>query len=96
MATLTFDRPAGFDLAKYDDDGRFGFGEGERVLLRFCIDRAAGAHLLETPLSRDQHVAEAPEGHYRICATVIDSGMLEWWLRGFGKAVWDIRREPIS
>lgn len=34
-STLTFDRPKDFDLKKYDDDGRFGFGEGERVRLTF-------------------------------------------------------------
>ena len=89
--TITFERPKEFDLAKYDNDGRFGFGEGRRVCLSFVIDKKVGAHLLETPLSRDQKVEEREDG-YAITATVVDSGHLEWWLRGFGDRVWDVRR----
>lgn len=96
MTTLTFDRPKEFDLKKYDDDGRFGFGEGGRIRLTFCIDRKAGQHLLESPLSADQQVVENKDGRLEITATVIDSAMLEWWLRGFGTAVSDIQREPVS
>jgi predicted DNA-binding transcriptional regulator YafY len=29
VSTLAFERPRGFDLQKYDADGRFGFGEGQ-------------------------------------------------------------------
>ena len=93
-STMTFTRPPEFDLEKYDADGRFGFGEGERVSLTFTIDKTAGRHLLETPLSRDQQVEELPDA-YKITATVVDSGHLEWWLRGFGDGVWDVRREPV-
>lgn len=85
--TLTFERPRDFDLKKYDDDGRFGFGEGERVQLTFRIERDIGLHLLESPLSSDQQVVELKDGQLEITATVVDSAMLEWWLRGFGKAV---------
>ena len=93
--TFTFERPKEFDLAKYDNDGRFGFGEGRRVSLSFVIDKDAGAHLLETPLSRDQTVEEREDG-YKITATVVDSGHLEWWLRGFGDGVWDVRRRKVT
>jgi predicted DNA-binding transcriptional regulator YafY len=86
-----FARPKEFDLKRFDDDGRFGFGEGQRVKLAFCIKKDAGGHLLESPLSLDQQVKEI-EGGYEIQATVVDSAMLEWWLRGFGKAVWAVRR----
>jgi predicted DNA-binding transcriptional regulator YafY len=86
-STLTFDRPKEFDLKKYDDEGRFGFGDGERVRLTFRIERDAGLHLLESPLSTDQQVVERQDGTLEITATVVDSAMLEWWLRGFGKAV---------
>lgn len=94
MSTLTFDRPTGFDLKKHDDDGRFGFGEGERIRLTFCIERAAGLHLLETPLSTDQKAVELDDGRLEITATLVDSAMLEWWLRGFGDAVTDMRKHP--
>jgi predicted DNA-binding transcriptional regulator YafY len=96
MSTLTFDRPKEFNLKKYDDDGRFGFGEGERVRLTFRIDRNAGLHLLESPLSHDQQVVEIEGGKLEIIATVVDSAMLEWWLLGFGKAVSHVRRNYIE
>lgn len=95
MSTLTFDRPKEFDLKKYDDDGRFGFGEGEKVILTFRIERDVGLHLLESPLSNDQQVVELDNGEIEITATVVDSAMLEWWLRGFGDAIADVRRLPI-
>jgi len=96
MSTLTFDRPREFDLRKYDDDGRFGFGEGEKIRLTFRIEPSAGLHLLESPLSNDQQVVELDDGQLEITATVIDSAMLEWWLRGFGDAVQVIDRRPLE
>jgi predicted DNA-binding transcriptional regulator YafY len=92
--TLAFERPREFDLKKYDDDGRFGFGEGELVQLTFRIDRDNGLHLLESPLSSDQQVVELDDGQLEITATVVDSAMLEWWLRGFGDAIANVRRRP--
>jgi predicted DNA-binding transcriptional regulator YafY len=92
--TLGFERPKEFSLAKYDDDGRFGFGEGKRIRLTFRIDRKAGRHLLETPLSVDQVVTEYGD-HLEVSATVVDTAQLEWWLRGFGDQVNDIRRKTV-
>ncbi|MGD9775177.1 helix-turn-helix transcriptional regulator [Diaphorobacter sp.] len=91
-STLRFERPAGFDLQRYDDDGRFGFGEGQRVRLTFQIEKEAGFHLAETPLSRDQQVREWPHGWLEVTATVVDSAMLDWWLRGFGEAVQNVQK----
>ena len=82
----TFERPKEFDLQKYDDDGRFGFGEGERIRICFRIDKGAGYHLLESPLSVDQQVVELDDA-FEITATVVDSEWLWRWLRGFGDAV---------
>lgn len=92
-STLTFTRPRDFNLKRFDDDGRFGFGEGKRLRLRFRIVRHAGLHLLETPLSQDQKVVERKDGTLQITATVVDSEMLTWWLRGFGDAVSHIQRQ---
>jgi len=83
-STITFDYPGDFDLATYDADGRFGFGEGERVKLNFRITKQAGLHLTESPLSEDQVVIEHSDC-YEISATVVDSEMLKRWLRGFGE-----------
>ena len=95
MLPHTFERPRGFDLKAYDDDGRFGFGEGRRIRLSFRIQRDAGLHLLETPLSGDQHVDERADGTLNITATVTDSAMLDWWLRGFGGAATDIHKQAL-
>lgn len=95
-STLTFERPKEFDLQKYDADGRFGFGEGQRVQLSFAIENEAGFHLRETPLSKDQQVRELEDGRMEVTATVVDSAMLEWWLRGFGQAVTRVRKMPLN
>lgn len=94
-STLTFDPPKDFDLARFDADGRFGYGNGEKIRLTFRVDKEAGFHITESPLSKDQTVIEH-EDCYEISATVVDSAMLEWWLRGFGDALWDSRRKSIA
>ena len=96
VSTLAFERPRGFDLQKYDADGRFGFGEGRRIRLQFWIEHDAGFHLQETPLSKDQQVQDQGDGWLEITATVVDSAMLDWWLRGFGDAVRSVHKTPCS
>lgn len=94
MLADTFLRPRLFDLKRYDEDGRFGFGEGLRIHLAFSIEKAAGYHLRESLLSADQRVMEHKD-HYRIEATIVDSLMLEQWLRGFGDKVWGVVKQPV-
>jgi len=91
---FTFDRPKDFDLEKYDNDGRFGYGEGKLISLIFRIGKEAGFHLLETPLSKDQQVKELKDD-YEITATVVDTAQLDWWLRGIGDAVSKIRKNTM-
>ena len=94
-STLTFEPPPEFDLQRYDDDGRFGFGEGRHVSLRFRIQRGAGQHLLETPLAHNQQVQD--QGDWLLVqATVVDSAMLQWWLRGFGDAVQEVSKQAVE
>lgn len=81
-----FARPRGFSLQRFDEDGRFGFGEGKKIDLKFWIRHDEGAHLLETPLSADQVATEKADG-FAISATVVDTEQLKWWLRGFGDAI---------
>lgn len=85
-STLTFERPPEFNLKQFDDDGRFGYGNGKQIRLSFRIEKSAGLHVVECPLSADQQVVELDDA-YEITATVVDSAMLDWWLRGFGDAV---------
>ena len=94
-STLTFKRPKDFDLKRFDDEGRFGFGDGKKVRLTFRISKDVGLFLLESPLSTDQQVKEIGDD-YEISATVVDTDMLEWWLRGFGDAVSKVRRKAIA
>lgn len=91
----SFEPPADFDLEKFDQDGRFAFGQGRRVRLNFKIKKDVGRHLLESPLSEDQQVDEMDDA-YEITATLVETARLDWWLRGFGEAVWDSKREPAS
>jgi len=92
--TLTFDRPKDFDLEKYDADSKFGYGEGEKIKLSFVIDKEVGFHITESPLSSDQVVRDLGKA-YRITATVVQSLLLEQWLRGFGGSVRSIRRRRL-
>ena len=92
-STLTFDRPKDFDLKQFDDNGRFGYGDGTKIRLSFRIEKEAGLHIVECPLSLDQQVVEL-EDAYEITATVVDSAMLDWWLRGFGDGVSEITKNP--
>ena len=91
-STFTFKRPKDFDLKQYDDEGRFGFGDGKCVRLSFQIEKEYGYFLLESKLSEDQVVKDLG-ATYEVTATVVDSAMLEWWLRGFGDAIFQVRRQ---
>jgi len=94
-STLTFERPKEFNLQKYDDEGRFGFGEGKRIKLSFQIEKDAGLHLLESPLSNDQEVKEF-EDHFYISAIVVDTAQLKWWLRSFGDLIQDVQTVEVD
>ena len=94
-STLTFKRPKGFDLKQYDDEGRFGFGDGKKIRLTFRISRDYGYFLLESKLSDDQTVKEIGND-YEISATVVDTAMLGWWLRGFGDEISHVRRTRLA
>jgi predicted DNA-binding transcriptional regulator YafY len=93
-STLTFERPKDFSLKKYDDEGRFGLGFGQKIRLIFEIDKDAGLHIVECPLSLDQKVLER-EDTFEITATVVDTDMLDWWLKGFGENVTRVEKQPL-
>lgn len=89
VSTFSFERPEDFKLSQYDADARFGFGEGEKCQVTFCITRQAGFHLTETPLSEDQQIEEYDD-HYKVTATSVKSKQLKDWLGGFGDRVWSV------
>jgi predicted DNA-binding transcriptional regulator YafY len=94
-SSFSFKRPPGFDLNQYADSGGFGYGSDGLIKLSFRIEKSSGFHLLESPLSEDQQVCEEQK-HYKITATVVDTEMLDWWLRGFGKAVSRISKSKLG
>ncbi|MDM0029600.1 helix-turn-helix transcriptional regulator [Variovorax saccharolyticus] len=84
---LPFQRPTNFDLQRFDDEGRFGFGAGKMIELVFRLPAGAALHLTESPLSEDQQVRVLPDGRSEFTATVVESQQLRWWLRHFGNAL---------
>ena len=68
----------------------------EKVRLTFEIETEAGFHLTETPLSRDQHVKYLDNEWLEITATVVDSAMLDWWIRGFGEAIRAVKKTILD
>ena len=45
-------------------------------------------------MSTDQKVVEGDDGQFSVTATVVDSAMLERWIRGFGDAIFAVKRQP--
>ena len=87
MLAEPFAYPPEFKLVHYVRQQRqFDFMvEGEiRLTLRFR--NGAGNHLLEAPLSDDQHVL-LKENLLEVSGTVLLSQRLRWWLRSFGPDV---------
>jgi predicted DNA-binding transcriptional regulator YafY len=87
--TLRFTRPADFDLAAYDDNGRFAFGEGTKVHVHLWISEHHAVLLAESPLATDQRITRSKrkEGGHELHATVTDSSLLIWWIRSQGISV---------
>ena len=94
VQTLSFKRPKDFNLKQYLSDGQFGETSGERIKLSFRITEEAGKHLYETPLSEKQTIAVVP-GYLDVVAELIDTEVLNRWLRSFGDAVSSIQKKVI-
>jgi predicted DNA-binding transcriptional regulator YafY len=83
--------PTGFTLKSYIEQGAFGFAQDNAntkpIRLAAVFGGQAGAHLLESPLSKDQTVHELDDGRLRFTATVPHTERLIWWLMSFGPHV---------
>ena len=79
--------PTGFSLDQIADSGVWGFGSGKKIKLEVIFQEGYGEHLYETPLSKDQVIAELADGQLQVSATVADTPQLQWWLLGFGGGV---------
>lgn len=89
-----FTYPKDFDLARYDGEGRFAFGEGKKVRISFKIEKAAGWHLTESRLSEDQEI-EIQGDWLQVRATVMDSLLLKHWLKAWNEQLIDFQITPV-
>ena len=80
-------RPLGFNLKSYSESGALGFNDYGEIAFKAKFSYAAGQHLYETPLSKDQVIIVDEQGHFTVSATINDNSQLRWWLRGFGGEV---------
>jgi len=80
--------PEGFDFRRYvaSQAAKYQAQDSIRLVARFTTD--AADHLRDTPVSRDQVIAELDGGEWvELSATVVDDQTLRWWLLGFGNQV---------
>jgi hypothetical protein len=75
---------------QYDDDGRFGFGNGQLIALTFCISQGAGSARVAL-FQEDQHVKPIEGGKSRLPGC---PAQLKWWLQGFGDQVDSAATKP--
>ncbi len=88
--------PEGFQLEAFIDSGGFGFGKADRWIELVAIFRSdAGQHLLETPLSQDQHAERLEPGVVKIIARILYTPQLVWWLISFGPDVEVLEPESL-
>jgi len=90
-----FPWPADFDLTAYCQGGNFGVSRGRKVRLRFCIDKACGQHLLESPLATDQTVRDLGN-ELELTASVAETELLHRWLRGWGEKISGVEITPLG
>jgi len=88
-STLSFQRPDDFDLQTYDDNGRFAFGHGEQIAVHLWVKDELAVLLKESPLSANQTITPTlgQQGGFELKATLTDSALLVWWIRGQGNGV---------
>jgi len=89
-------KPVGFDIDRFIADGELSFRIGkERVLLMARFHPSAATSVVDTPLTKDQHVSVDGEGYTLIKAVVEDTRVLRSFLLGFGGLVEVIRPKAI-
>jgi predicted DNA-binding transcriptional regulator YafY len=93
--SLAFERPADFDLKRFDEGGGISYATGKDVRLSFRLKREAGIHLTESRLAPDQ-VCIDEGSHLRFCVTYPDSLRLNRWLWSFGPDISEVRKEPVE
>lgn len=85
-----FPWPTDFKLTDYCIGGYFGVSQGKTVQLSFHIEKECGQHLLESPLSADEQVADFGDC-FEITVTVVETEFLLLWLSGWGDKISKIK-----
>ncbi|EKK9973579.1 WYL domain-containing protein [Vibrio vulnificus] len=86
VSSFGFERPKEFKLSQYDADGRFGFGEGEKIFLELEVKQELALLMSESPISLDQTITQFGD-LYKVSATVVESKLLEQWVTSLGDLV---------
>lgn len=86
VSSFGFERPKEFKLSQYDADGRFGFGEGEKIFLELKVKQELALLMSESPISLDQTITQFGD-LYKVSATVVESKLLEQWVTSLGDLV---------
>ena len=94
LSGLQFERPD-FNLDAHIQNGRFGFGCGERICLCLEVDAGVADLLSETPVSGDQSIRRIDEDTFELTATVVRSEQLRWWLLTYGSSIRVISPEKL-
>jgi len=68
-----------FSLESYIAAGNFGLVRETSINLVSRFSHAAGEHLWDTPLAKDQEFTEMADGHLEVRATVVENLQLRWW-----------------
>jgi len=80
-------RPKGFDLDAFLARGGVGFVHGDPIALEALVAREVAITLHETPLSTDQVLTPAGEGHELLRVTVPNTLDLRGWIQSYGPLI---------
>ena len=59
----------------------------KNINVQLKFSPSAGAHLLETPISKKQKISHTKDGYISVKASVVDNMELRYWIRAFGDEV---------
>ena len=80
--------PLGFDFGRYVASHASKYWAQGKIRMTARFTAEAGAHLRETPVSKDQELLDVEGGErLELRATVESDETLRWWLLGFGSQV---------
>lgn len=76
-----------FDLDKFIDSELAQPFSGKEIRLKAWIHKYGKAHVIETPLSKDQTIDDLDDGGIIVTATVRETVELKWWILGLGERI---------